>query len=65
MIDAAAEAALRDRIDRMREAADVRQQEDPPLGFVADEAGGDPILWDNVSRGVPRATEHGRYQRHS
>jgi len=57
--DAAAEAATRDRIDRMREAAEARQADDPPLGFVEDEAGGDPILWDNNPRGVPRAAEYG------
>lgn len=59
MTDAAAEAALRDRVDRMREAAEARQIDDPPLGFVRDEAGGEPILWDNDARGVPRAAEHG------
>ena len=59
MTDAAAEAAFRDRVDRMREAADARQVDDPPLGFVADEAGGDPILWDNTQRGLPDAAEHG------
>lgn len=61
MTDAAAEAATRDRLERMQEAAEARLTDDPPPGFVADEAGGDPILWDNNARGVPRAAEHGRH----
>lgn len=48
-------------IERVREAAEARQMEDVPLGFVADESGGDPILWDNTPREVPRAPEHRRH----
>jgi hypothetical protein len=40
-------------VDRVRAAAESRLEEDPPLGFVPDADGGDPILWDNDPRGVP------------
>lgn len=50
-------------IERLREAAESREMEDTPVGFVADAAGGDPILWDD--REVRRAPEHRRHQRDS
>jgi hypothetical protein len=58
---AADEAASLEMMERLREAAESREIEDAPLGFVADATGGDPILWDNLPRGVPDAAEHRRY----
>jgi hypothetical protein len=52
--------ASREMIRHLREAADARTTEDPPRGLVADAAGGDPILWDNEQREVPRGSEHSR-----
>lgn len=51
MTSAADEAASLEMIERLREAAESREIEDIPLGFVEDAAGGDPILWDNMPRG--------------
>jgi len=54
------EAASLEMIERLREAAESREIEDAPLGFVADANGGDPILWDNLPRGVPNGPESSR-----
>ena len=63
MTHADAEAASRDMLDRVREAAEARLMEDPPAGLVPDESGGDPILYEDgqIQRGGGRAAEHRRH----
>lgn len=55
------EAASRELIRELREAAELRELTDAPRSFVPDAAGGDPIPWcDNQEE----TTDAPEYRRH-
>lgn len=53
--DAAERAAL---TGGLRSAAEARTRTEPAAELVPDAAGGDPILYDDEQREVPRAPEY-------
>lgn len=55
------EAASREMLEQLRDAAESRLMTDPLPGLVPDADGGDPIPWDDEQREVPRAPEHRRH----